>query len=573
MQFFQAKRLFIVAYILLWLPLLILASRRSYAPQFLGWWTYRVLAILCVAALLMVVVTWLLFRILRNPAAISKLELAIASLRYRRGLLALAVGLPLIVWLTVVGYLILLGMQLDWRLLVSLIDLTLLVGVWYAAVMFVGRRARQQRQLVLKCMASALALLLSVLCVEAAGHLLQANRLTMWQVNPPNLDVRFQTDDFDVRVITNSQGLRESETVPAEHEGVFRIVSVGDSYTFGWGVENDEVYTKVAQKVLREKYGWRNVEIINMGRPGAAPHDYLKFVKRYVPELQPDVVLIGFLMGDDCPVSAPPWAESEAQIDQELATYSELAEVNHLEQTLAHSFIFRTASAAVLPRLRAAPTLRSEGRRGPIFGEPNPLDPANMQRQLREHEDPAGARSRYQRLQEQGWVAKGLNWEVNPWLIMAVALRPAGPADSLAVRPETRDYMPNEWRLCAGLLREMAQTTQQKMDAEMMVVAMPNAHLVSQRWVDFLRDTWQCPVHPEMTTARVVNDWMREFCDEQHLLCVDPLEQVREATRAGQELYLQTDDHMNAAGQRLVGEILAAELYERYGKQHQASTP
>lgn len=565
MQLFQAKRLLIAAYLLLWPPLIILAMRRSYAPQFLGWWSYRVVAILAVACLVMIGATVLLAGILRSKTASAKLELGIASLRYRRPALLAAVGLPLIAWLMVVGYLILLGVQLDWLLFVSLIDLTLLMIFWYMAVMFVGRRARQQRLLLIKCLASAVALVLSVLCVEVVGNVLRGNPYATWQVNPKNLDVRFHTDDFDVGVITNSQGLREHDEVPAAHPGVFRIVAVGDSYTFGWGVENDEAYTKVAQSVLREKYGWKNVEIINMGRPGAAPHDYLKFIKRYVPKLNPDVVLVGFLVGDDCPVSAPPWATDDGQVERELATYINLAEINHLQQALAHSYVCRVASAALLPRLRAAPTWRSEGRRGPIFGEPNPLDPTAMELHLQHHEDPATARARYERLKQQGWVAKGLNWEVNPWLIMAVALRPAGPADSLAVRPETKDFMPHEWRLCEGLLAEMARTTRQEMHAEMMVLALPNAHLVSPRWIDFLRDTWQCPVYPEMTTAHVVNDWMGEFCRRQGILCVDPLQQVRDQTQAGKELYLKTDDHMNAAGQRLVGELLAADLYDRFG--------
>ena len=569
MQLFQAKRLLIAAYILLWPPFLILAMRRSYAPQFLGWWSYRVAAILAVAALFVITATVLLIRILRSEPALARFQLGIASLRYRRSVLILAVGLPTIVLLVVVGYLVLLGVRLDWPLFVSLVDLMLLLMVWNTAIMFIGRRARQQRLLLINCIASSFALVLSVLCVEVVGHLLHMNQQTTWQVNPPNLDIRFRTDDFDVTVITNGQGLREHDEVSAEHPGVFRIVAVGDSYTFGWGVENDEAYTKVAESVLRNQYGWKNVEIINMGRPGAAPHDYLKFIKQYVPKLNPDLVLVGFLMGDDCPVSAPPWATDDEQIEQELSTYIEFAQINHLEQALAHSYIFRVASAALLPRLRATPTWRSKGKRGPIFREPNPLDPIAMERQLRDHENPVTARARYERLKQQGWVTKGLKWEVNPWLIMAVALRPAGPVDSLAVRPETKDYMPNEWRLCEGLLREMARSIRDEMNAEMVVLAVPNAHLVSQRWVDFLRDTWECPVHPKMTSTRIVNDWMREFCDKEVILCVDPLEQVRAETRVGTELYLKTDDHMNAAGQRLLGEILAAELFERFGSQPQ----
>ena len=151
---------------------------------------------------------------------------------------------------------------------------------------------------------------------------------------------------------------------------------------------------------------------------------------------------------------------------------------------------------------------------------------------------------------------------MNPWLMRAIILHPAGAADSLAVRPETFEIMQHEWRLCEGLLREM-QTTADEMDIALVILAIPNAHLVSRRWVDFLQQRG-CEVNDQMTTSRIVNDWLAEFCAQEGIHSVDPLATFRERQDAGKELYLRTDDHMTRAGHELLGQALAAAITSQF---------
>jgi hypothetical protein len=98
-----------------------------------------------------------------------------------------------------------------------------------------------------------------------------------------------------VNVETNSQGMRDvREYNYNKTEGTFRIVVLGDSVSFGNGVELNESYVEI----LRKKFEGKNVEIINLGVPGyGISQEYLTFLdegKKY----NPDLVLIQFGLND-----------------------------------------------------------------------------------------------------------------------------------------------------------------------------------------------------------------------------------------------------------------------------------
>jgi len=59
-------------------------------------------------------------------------------------------------------------------------------------------------------------------------------------------------DDFKYTMHTNSFGLRSPETTLAKPEGVYRILVLGDSFTEGWGVADNETFSRVLEKRLNE---------------------------------------------------------------------------------------------------------------------------------------------------------------------------------------------------------------------------------------------------------------------------------------------------------------------------------
>lgn len=102
-----------------------------------------------------------------------------------------------------------------------------------------------------------------------------------------------------VPVTINSLGLRGEEVTTPKPPGLVRILAVGDSITFGYGVRMEDTYEKVLERLLnptgtaQSKY-----EVLNGGTLGGSLSDYLHFLHEKAEVLQPDVVLIGLCMND-----------------------------------------------------------------------------------------------------------------------------------------------------------------------------------------------------------------------------------------------------------------------------------
>ena len=112
---------------------------------------------------------------------------------------------------------------------------------------------------------------------------------------PPGSEKAFASLEFQYHVHVNSLGLRDREFSP-ERTKTFRIAAIGDSFTYGWGVEIEQTWPKLLEQNLRQTGA--DVEVINMGKPGAGPPFYAELAERAVPMLRPDLVIVGVLQDD-----------------------------------------------------------------------------------------------------------------------------------------------------------------------------------------------------------------------------------------------------------------------------------
>ena len=101
----------------------------------------------------------------------------------------------------------------------------------------------------------------------------------------------------DVDVTTNALGLRAPEVVVPRPADVFRIVALGDEFTFGSGVVAEARWTVALADALATADG-RRVEVLAAGVPGWSPAQAFLFLRQQLFELQPDLVLWQ-LAGDD----------------------------------------------------------------------------------------------------------------------------------------------------------------------------------------------------------------------------------------------------------------------------------
>ena len=96
----------------------------------------------------------------------------------------------------------------------------------------------------------------------------------------------------------NADGFRDEEFPATKPANTIRIIALGDSWTFGHNVESDQTYPNQLRALLRQDFGDRNVEVLNLGMLAYTSHEGLKLLRQKVLGLQPDIVLIGYSMND-----------------------------------------------------------------------------------------------------------------------------------------------------------------------------------------------------------------------------------------------------------------------------------
>ncbi|HET6204096.1 MAG TPA: GDSL-type esterase/lipase family protein [Planctomycetota bacterium] len=111
-----------------------------------------------------------------------------------------------------------------------------------------------------------------------------------------NFRARHKTPDYDIEIRTNARGFRGPE-LGRKPEGGRRILALGDSFGFGHGVEAEEAYPAVLERVLRDR--GEKVEVVNAGVPGYGTSNEFGLLAAEAPSLDPDVVVLGFYVGND----------------------------------------------------------------------------------------------------------------------------------------------------------------------------------------------------------------------------------------------------------------------------------
>jgi len=94
----------------------------------------------------------------------------------------------------------------------------------------------------------------------------------------PNFKKDFLAADFSVRIETNEQGFRGPQHDYIKKPHTYRILGLGDSMLFGWGVNYDEIVLSQLEGMLQadSKFKDKHVESINMGIPAYSTPQYRK---------------------------------------------------------------------------------------------------------------------------------------------------------------------------------------------------------------------------------------------------------------------------------------------------------
>ncbi len=117
----------------------------------------------------------------------------------------------------------------------------------------------------------------------------------------------------------NASGFRGPDAPREKPAGQYRVVTLGDSCTFGLGTPGlryDETYSSRLEQLLREAHPGRDIRVLNFGCPGYSSFQGLRLLESKVAAYAPDLVIayfgindgfdaIGFADKDQRPVDAP----------------------------------------------------------------------------------------------------------------------------------------------------------------------------------------------------------------------------------------------------------------------------
>ena len=121
-----------------------------------------------------------------------------------------------------------------------------------------------------------------------------------WITDPGLTDQAFphRETNSSFQVSTDAQGLRAPiHALEPAGSDPFRIMFLGCSTTFGWGVDDAQAYPALVESTLRGE-GYDNVEVINAGQPGHTSFQGKWLYETVASAYQPDLVFFGYVVQD-----------------------------------------------------------------------------------------------------------------------------------------------------------------------------------------------------------------------------------------------------------------------------------
>src|SRR2546421_4855221 len=101
----------------------------------------------------------------------------------------------------------------------------------------------------------------------------------------------------DDGTITNRFGFNDRDYPLTKELGTFRIVVVGDSFSWAGGLKAN--YTALLEQMFEKRDGSHKVDVVNAGYPATHTGEQLLMLKKFGLQYNPDLVILGFFAGND----------------------------------------------------------------------------------------------------------------------------------------------------------------------------------------------------------------------------------------------------------------------------------
>ena len=159
------------------------------------------------------------------------------------------------------------------------------------------------------------------------------------------------------RVENNRYGFRERDFETPKPPGTYRVMVLGDSFTWGTGLSVNERYTAVAEKLLNSTPSRWNFEVLNFGVPGYATTQERDLLRDHISVVDPNLVVVGFCFNDPQPnffVGRTRLRASEMGVYvAHVQEYLRKARLRYLAEVVGNAFFGAAETAGVIDTWQA----------------------------------------------------------------------------------------------------------------------------------------------------------------------------------------------------------------------------
>jgi len=118
-------------------------------------------------------------------------------------------------------------------------------------------------------------------------------------INIPGLKGYIKKPEFMFHFQLNSLGFRDKEPNKLKPESTYRIIGLGDSFTWGTGVKRNEIYLMRLEKSLNRDSNKVTYEVFNWAVGSWGTSQQLLLLKHQVIKYSPDLVVLQYFKGND----------------------------------------------------------------------------------------------------------------------------------------------------------------------------------------------------------------------------------------------------------------------------------
>ena len=139
---------------------------------------------------------------------------------------------------------------------------------------------------------------ISLLGASLAVALIAADLAAAWVLSRP--PKRYPVALFPEDRVRNSAGFRDYEYPEEKAPGVFRVLGVGDSFTYGGGIDFDDAWPKRLERYLAQYRAapGRRFQVLNLGAPGTGTAQQVAQLKGYAERWRPDLIVLAYCLND-----------------------------------------------------------------------------------------------------------------------------------------------------------------------------------------------------------------------------------------------------------------------------------